>query len=485
MPSERDVLAARLAAIVESSDDAIIGKDLEGFITSWNAGAQRLFGYAPDEIVGQHITTIIPFELRAEEEDDQAELRAGRSVRHFETVRCRRDGSRVDVSITVSPILAPDGTLVGASKIARDISGRRGMERDALRLAALVASSDDAIISKDLNGVIQSWNLGAEQIFGYTAEEAIGRNITLIIPEERYEEEVAVIAQIRRGERISHFETVRRHKDGHLIDVSLTVSPIQTASGAVVGASKIARDISEQKRMRSAAEEASRSKDIFLATLSHELRTPLNTVLGYTHMLQRGVLRPEDLNRALGAISRNAESLTQLVNDVLDASRIVTGKMRLKVRRCDLGEIVESAIETVRPAARAKSLHVEEEYQRGVFVNGDPDRLRQVIWNVLSNAVKFTPPNGTVHVSLKCDGTMVRATIADTGVGIAPEALGRVFDRFWQADSTHSRPHGGLGLGLSLVRHLTELHGGRVTARSPGLDRGATFDIDLPADPPA
>ncbi len=480
MHTARDETAARLAAIVESSDDAIVGKDLNGYITFWNAAAERMFGYTSGEIVGLHITTIIPAGRRAEEDHVISEIRQNRRVEHFETVRCRKDGTLIEVSLTISPILSSDGHIIGASKIARDITERKRFERDALRLAAIVASSDDAIISKDLHGVIQTWNAGAERIFGYTAEEAIGRHITFIIPEDRLAEETHVISRIIAGESVEHFETIRQHKDGQLIDISLTVSPIRTSRGEIIGASKIARDISEQKRLRRAAAEASRAKDEFLATLSHELRTPLNTVLGYSHMLQGGTLQPPVLDKAVEAIIRNGDALTRLVNDVLDASRIVTGKMRLNLERSDLAAIVEEAVETIKPSITAKSQQLQLELGEGLVVTVDPDRMRQVLWNLLSNATKFTPVGGTITVRAEACGDRLVLEVADSGSGISAAALPHVFERFWQADSTHTRGHGGLGLGLSLVRHFIELHGGRVTAHSDGVGKGTRFEIELP-----
>ena len=353
-------------------------------------------------------------------------------------------------------------------------------DETAARLASIVESSDDAIVSKDLNGYISSWNAAAERMFGYSAAEIIGRHITTIIPAERRAEEDHVINEIRQGRRVDHFETVRCRKDGSLIDVSLTISPIYASDGHVIGASKIARDITEQKRLREAAAEASRAKDEFLATLSHELRTPLNTVLGYTHMLQSGSLHPASLEKALEAISRNGEALTRLVNDVLDASRIITGKMHLNLGRCDLAAVVREAVETIEPAVAAKEQQLRVELDDGMIVTGDRDRLRQVLWNLLSNAVKFTPTGGAVTVRGEARKDSFVLEVADTGNGIAAEALPRVFERFWQADSTHTRGYGGLGLGLSLVRHFVELHGGKATAHSDGLGKGTQVTIELP-----
>jgi PAS domain S-box-containing protein len=471
---------AHLAAIVSSSDDAIISKDLQGYIRSWNAGAERMFGYTAAEAVGQHITIVIPEHLHREEEFVMAEVRQGRVVDHYETVRRAKDGHVLDVSLTVSPIRDSNGQVVGASKIARDVTERRRAEREAFRLAAIVQSSEDAIVSKDLNGIILTWNPGAERMFGYTAEEAIGQSITMIIPEERLSEETMVLSRIRAGIPLEHFETVRQRKDGSTIEISLAVSPIRDRQGRVIGASKIARDISEQKELQRAAAEASRMKDEFLAVLSHELRTPLNTVMGYMRILRREDVAPDLRDKALAAMERNTEALTQLVNDVLDTSRIVTGKLRLQLGTVSVPTIINEAIDTVRAAAEAKGIHVHTFVGLQLELVGDADRLRQVLWNLLSNAVKFTPPGGRITVGAAGESGGVRLTVSDSGIGIDPQDLPRVFQRFWQAESGVTREYGGLGLGLALSRHLVELHGGTIDVRSEGRGRGATFTVHLP-----
>jgi PAS domain S-box-containing protein len=474
--------SARLAAIVASSEDAIIGKDLNGVITSWNAAAERMFGYTAGEAIGQPITLIIPKERRSEEDYVIGQVRAGNSLDHYETMRCRKDGSLIPVSLSVSPIRDSAGTIVGASKIARDITTSQRLQREALRLAAIVASSEDAIVSKDLNGIVQTWNPAAERIFGYTAEEAIGKSITMIIPEERLPEETEVLSRVRAGLSVEHFETVRRRKDGTLIDISLTVSPVRMPNGEIIGASKIARDITYQRRLRDAADFASRMKDEFLAVLSHELRTPLNTVLGYAKVLRRDDARmtPEIRSRALSALERNAEVLTRLVNDVLDTSRIVSGKLRLALDNCAVDQFVAEAVETIRPAADGKEIQLSVAVVPGLVVYGDRDRLQQVVWNLLSNAIKFTPQNGTVSIRAERHDSMVQITVADSGIGIAPEHQPYIFQRFWQADTTVSREHGGLGIGLALARHLVEMHGGSIAVESAGHGRGAIFTVSLP-----
>jgi PAS domain S-box-containing protein len=473
---------ARLAAIVASSDDAIVSKDLTGIITTWNAAAERMFGYTAEEAVGKSITMIIPTERLSEEEFVLSRIRSGRPIEHFETVRRRKDGTFIDVSISVSPIRGADGTVIGASKIARDVTHARRMEREAFRLAAIVESSEDAIVSKDLYGIIQTWNRSAERMFGYTADEAIGRSITIIIPEERLAEETLVLSKIRAGQTVDHFETVRRRKDGTFIDVSLTVSPIRNALGVVIGASKAARDITEAKRLRQMVEEASRAKDEFLAVLSHELRTPLNTVVGYARMLQREdvIITPELRVKALEALARNANALIRLVSDVLDTSRIVTGKMRLDHAAFEFGEVARDAIETQRQAMEAKQLTLHTQIEDNLRMIGDADRIRQVIWNLVSNATKFTPAGGQIVIDARRTGSSIRLEVRDTGRGIAREHLPLVFQRFWQAEAGVGREYGGLGLGLALARHIVELHGGTIQADSAGAGHGASFVVTFP-----
>jgi PAS domain S-box-containing protein len=242
--------AAKLAAIVESSDDAIIGKDLDGVITSWNRGAEQLFGYTADEALGRPVTILIPDDrVNDEEPHILARIRRGERVDHYETVRRHKDGRLLEISLTVSPIFDEHRNIIGASKIARDVSARKQTDAEIARLASIVQSSGDAIVSKDLNGIITSWNRGATDLFGYTADEMIGRSVTTLIPDDHLDEEPAILAQIRRGQRVEHYETIRRHKDGRLLDISLTVSPLYDSAGRIVGASKTARDITQRKRV--------------------------------------------------------------------------------------------------------------------------------------------------------------------------------------------------------------------------------------------
>jgi PAS domain S-box-containing protein len=358
----------------------------------------------------------------------------------------------------------------------------------ARRLAAIVESSDDAIVSKDLDGIITSWNRAAELMFGFTADEQIGRSILTIIPADRESEEQDVIAKIKRGEIVDHYETVRRRKDGSVFDISLTISPIRDESGTVVGASKIARDITERKRAEHAiaaarleAEEANRLKDEFLATLSHELRTPLNALVGYTRMLRDGKLAAADHARAFEILERNASLLTRLVDDMLDVSAIISGKTKLNVRPVVLSQLIDQAVAMITPTAAAKGVTIETAIDRFVApLNADADRLHQVLWNLLANAVKFTARAGVVTVSLESSGEFVEIIVSDTGSGINASFLPYVFDRFRQSERESAGRQGGLGLGLAISRHIVELHGGTITAASEGDGKGATFTVLLP-----
>ena len=362
-------------------------------------------------------------------------------------------------------------------------------------LEAIIESADDAIISKTLDGILTSWNRAAEHIFGYTADEAIGKSVRMLIPENLQDEEAIIISKIKAGEKVEHYKTKRVAKDGRLINVSLTVSPIKDGNGKIIGASKILRDITRQKQIederdlllsrekeaREQAEGASRSKDEFLGLLSHELRTPLNSILGWTRILSSHHLDEAASEQALETIDRNAKLQARLIDDMLDVSRIISGKLRLDAQPVDLTSVINAAVETLRPAAEAKRVHMNVALDFGTgTVLGDPMRLQQVVWNLVSNAVKFVPREGSVRIALRRIDSQVEILVMDNGPGIEEDFLPFVFDRFRQGDSTPNKRYAGLGLGLSIVRHLVELYGGTVEARNGGEGEGAVFSVKLP-----
>ena len=379
----------------------------------------------------------------------------------------------------------------------------RDPQHAAALLAAIVASSDDAIISKTLNGIITSWNAGAERLFGYTADEAIGQPMTLIIPAERHEEESDILRRIRLGQRVEHFETVRVAKDGRRVDVSLTISPVHDRHGRVIGASKVGRDISASKRAaeesaRSSAllresrdelqrvnaqlSEADRRKDEFLAVLAHELRNPLAPIRTAIQYLRLKGPPDAALQNARDIIDRQVRHLIRLVDDLLDISRISSGKISLQKERVSLALIVTDAIEASRPLIESQNHQLTVTLPaEPVYLDADLTRLAQVLQNLLNNAARYTPPGGKIALHAEFDGQQVVIRVTDTGIGIPRDMLSHVFDLFTQVDRSIERSTGGLGIGLTLVQRLVELHGGNVEARSNGLNQGSEFIVCLPA----
>ncbi|HEU5239575.1 MAG TPA: MASE1 domain-containing protein [Pyrinomonadaceae bacterium] len=463
----------------------------------WSPELEQIFGLQPGEFPQ---TEEAFFEFINPEDRERLRAAIARAIetrKDFDVeFRIRRkDGAERWMLGRGRSFYDEEGRPYRLAGLGLDITGRKRAEMASKRLAAIVEFSDDAIIGKDLNGVVTSWNLGAERLYGYTAEEMIGKPIATLIPAERPDEEPAILARLRRGEVIDHYETIRVTKEGKVLDVSLTVSPIIDADGKVIGASKIARDITQKKRAekereellasehaaRSEAEAANRIKDEFLATLSHELRTPLTAMLGWLTMMRSGRLDDETSKRARETVERNARAQAQLIEDLVDVSRIAGGKMQLDVQPVDLSSVINAAVDIVRPAANARGVSIEIAAEPVVGpVAGDPARLQQIVWNLLSNAVKFTSRDGYVYVKLRRVESFAEVEVRDTGIGIDADFLPWVFERFRQAESSVTRSHRGLGLGLAIVRHLIELHGGTVSAHSDGEGKGSTFTIQVP-----
>jgi len=357
---------------------------------------------------------------------------------------------------------------------------KRAGEASAL-LANIVETSDDTIVSKTLDGVILSWNAGAERLFGYAAAEAIGQSITLIIPEELRQEELSILGRLRRGERIEHFETVRVAKDGRRVDVSLTVSPIRDDEGEIVGASKIARDITDRKRAEQALRDADRRKTEFLATLAHELRNPLAPIRNSLEIIKRADGDRDLLRRGRDAIERQVGHMVRLVEDLLDVSRITRDELELRRTGAELASVVHQAVETCRPLAERENQTIEVRLPgEPVYLDADPVRLAQVFSNLLHNACKYTPPGGSISLAAEAQGGEVVVNVKDSGIGISPAQLGSIFDMFARADTTLERSRGGLGIGLTLVKRLVEMHGGTIEAHSEGEGRGSEFSVRLP-----
>ncbi|MBV9642051.1 MAG: PAS domain S-box protein [Verrucomicrobia bacterium] len=505
-----EITSRRLAAIVASSADAIIGKDLNSIITSWNSGAERIFGYTAEEMIGTSIMRLIPPDRQDEEQEILSRIRRGECFDHFETVRLAKDGRQLNVSIMVSPIKNSIGHVIGASKVARDITERKEAqerERQLLAEAATANAKFRAFFEQGplfagimaLDGTILEANRLSLEACGYTKEQVIGKKFW-DCPWWCYS--AALMQQIKlavtqaAAGQIYKAEMPYLVADGSQRTVSLLVLPIKDETGRTMFLAPTGTDITELKRAesqrddllqaeraaRAAAEHASLLKDEFLATLSHELRTPLNGILGWSHIMQQGNAGAEIIAQGLEVIDRSARAQSEIIEDLLDMSRIMSGKVRLDVQRLDLSTIVHAAVETARPAAEAKGIRLQMiiDPLNGVLVSGDVNRLQQVLWNLLSNAVKFTPKGGRVQVLLERIHSHLEISVIDTGEGIKPEFLPFVFDRFRQADASTTRRHSGLGLGLSIVKQLVELHGGSVRAESNGPGQGSTFIIALP-----
>jgi len=496
---------AYLKAIIESSEDAIIAHDLDGTITLWNPAAERLLGYSADAAIGRPTLMLFPADRHAEEIEVLKRVWGGEPVPHFETALATANGHHIDVSLTVSPILDASGAVVGASTIARDIRGRKAGELAQLHLAAIIESSEDAIVSKDLNGIVTSWNTSAERLFGFTADEMIGQSITRIIPTERLAEETFVLAQVRAGRRVEHFETVRQGKSGDCIDISLTVSPIRNAEGRVIGASKIARDITKHRRLLESQREAqareeaalrqvlevenrriqegSRLKGEFVANMSHELRTPLNSIMGFAELIadQRLGPVPPAYTEFGGLILKSAKHLLQLINDILDLAKVESGKIDLKPEWVDLSSLVDDVTSIAGGVARQRHIEIttgiDPEVRRAYL---DPTRLKQVLYNYLSNAIKFSPEHGRVEIRVRPDDDeRFCIEVKDRGVGIKPEDVNRLFVEFQQLDASTTKSYPGTGLGLALTKRIVEAQGGSVAVETaPGV--GSTFSAILP-----
>ncbi len=682
-----DVLptAQLLSAIVDSSDDAIISKSLDSVITSWNPAAEKIFGYTSEEAVGRSILILIPEERQDEERVIMDHLRRGQRVDHFDTVRRRKDGRLIDVSLTISPIKNNAGEVVGASKIARDVTKRKRAEelaeREKSRLEIINQVASKLAGELDLQKLVQAVTNAGRELSGaafgaffHNVENEQGESYMLYTlsgaPREAFEKfgmprntpifaptfagtavvrrddilkdpdyghmpphhgmpkghlpvrsylavpvtsrsgsvigglffghpepgkftedaetmVVAVAAQAavaidnarlysaldRELQQQKLMEAALRESEalstsvlnsspdcikvmdlsGHLLSMNppgmvnmeiddfavmkdhvwsslwpesmrgtvehavlkaargdtarfdgpcptakgtpkwwdVIVTPISGPDGRATSLTATSRDVTEQRKVAEAiqnamaeAERQGRMKDEFLATLSHELRTPLQSILGWTQMLRSGLCDAEEQQQGLEVIDRNAQAQTRIIEDLLDMSRILSGKVRLDVQRVNLAEVIEAALETVKPSAQAKELRLQAILDPVAKpVSGDPSRLQQVFWNLLSNAIKYTPKDGRVQILLERVNSHLEVTVSDTGMGISAEFLPHVFDRFRQADASTTRRHGGLGLGLAIVKHLTELHGGTVRAKSAGPGCGSTFIVTLPVAP--
>jgi len=500
----------RFRLLVDSVRDyAIFMLDPQGHVLTWNAGAERFKGYRAAEIIGSHFSRFYTPEAMARGLPAE-ELEAAKELGSFEDEgwRVRKDGTLFWANVVITAMRDETGELIGYAKVTRDLTQRRhheeALRQSEERFRLLVEGvADYAIFMLDVNGRIATWNVGAQRIKGYSADEIIGQHFSVFYPQEAKdsgwpEHELQVAAESGRFVDTGW----RLRKDGTAFWANVTITAMRDAAGRLIGFAKLTRDMTQSQRVvaiemehqereqlldsersaRMAAQRAIRIKDEFLATLSHELRTPLSAILGWTQILLKGHATSEaDRRRAVEVIDRNARAQVQLIEDLLDLSRIMSGKLRLDLQQVAMLDVVQAAVDSAAPAAAAKDIRLRSLLDPSrMMVNGDASRLQQVVWNLLTNAIKFTPKGGQVQVLLQRVNSHIELSVADTGVGIPAGFIGQVFDRFSQRDSSSTRQHGGLGLGLAICKQLVELHGGTIRASSPGEGQGSTFFVELP-----
>jgi PAS domain S-box-containing protein len=487
--SETAELDPILKLTLASIGDAVIVTDVHGRVRFLNGVAESLTGWSAERARDQPLQSvfhIVNERTRAPVEDPAWKvLQSGATIglaNH--TTLLSKSGREIPIDDSAAPIRSAEGALLGVVLIFRDITSQRRAQRAQVWLSAIVESSDDAIISKTIEGFITSWNPAATRLFGYAADEIIGKHITTIIPLELHSQEDEILARLRRGERIEHFETERVAKDGHRIEVSLTVSPIRDEDGDVIGASKIARDITRRREAERVLREASLRKDEFLATIGHELRNPLAPIRNVTDVLCKARFRKPELRSACDILRRQVRVMTQLVEDLLDVSRIGSGQLALRLEPVELAELLMATVTSLRHALEAKSQTVAFSFAgETLVVLADRIRLTQVFSNLIQNANKYTQSEGQIQIGVHREGGQAVVSVRDNGIGIQPGMLEKVFELFSRAGHAHDPEDGGLGIGLALSRRLVELHRGTLEARSEGEGRGSEFVVRLPASP--
>ena len=482
-----------LAAIIDASDDAIINETLDGIITAWNPAAEKMFGYTAEEAVGQPIILIIPLEGRAEETEVRARLRRGEHVDHFETMRQAKDGRQVNIALTISPIKNTSGHTVGSSKVSRDISQRLQIEAalkiSEVRYRRLFQTAKDGILILDAHtGKIIDANAFMSGLTGQELPDLIGKELYEIGLFADESSSKAAFQELKQNGYIRYEHLPVQNKNGNITQIEVIANVYQEGDRLVAQCN--IRDISARVSMeeqikiqsRALADEA-RRKDEFLAMLSHELRNPLAPIRSATHLLRLQERGSENLiaREAREVIERQVANLTRLVSDLLEISRVVSGRVRLQRETVDLAQSARHALETVTTLIERKKHQVTLAIcERPLWVHADPTRLEQVIVNLLTNAAKYTDPGGRIWLSVDRRHNHAELLVRDSGVGIEPKMLPHLFDLFSQADRSLDRSQGGLGIGLSLVQKLVELHVGTVEAHSDGPGKGSEFIVRLP-----
>ena len=471
-----------LKAIEDIRDYAIFMTDANGIVTHWNVGAQHILGYTEAEIIGVDAAKFFTTEDRARNIPEKELATAAVQGRaEDERWHVRKDGSRFWASGIVAPVRDQTGKLIGFSKVMRDMTERNKLTEERDRFFAL---SIDMLCVVQLDGRFQRVNPAFQNVLGFSEEELLAMSVFSLLHPDDLSSTLNEYEKLAAGQPVGWMENRLRCKDETYRWVTWSYFPVPE-DGLAFG---VGRDMTElrgvHELLRARADElenANRIKDEFLATMSHELRTPLTSILGWARLLDTNQLREQDKQRAIHVIQRNAQAQAKLIEDLLDVSRIITGKLRIEFQPVSFAALTESVVNSLRPAIDAKQLELSTNIDPAAGpILGDPARLEQIVTNLLSNAIKFTPNQGRIDVSLERRDSRVRLEVKDTGVGIAPESLPFIFERFRQVDSSNVRAHGGLGLGLAIVDYLVRQQAGKVRARSEGLGAGATFTVEFP-----
>ena len=471
--------------IIANAPDPVFVSDLEGKILLANEAVSELLGFREHEVLEQSLSRFVS---SAEARELMVALRevVERGVTRDVRLNPRSaSGERIPTTLNASALRGPQGRVIGVIGILRDM---RELDKARAYAENLIKNAPDPVFVSDLQGKILQANDAVYSLLGFRTAEVVEQSLSRFISVDETREFMAALREVVARGVTRNARLNPRSASGEMIPTTLNASALRDAEGVVIGAIGILRDMRAYERVvrdleesRRKLDEANRAKDEFLATLSHELRTPLNAILGWARLLRSGTLDADSARRGPEVIERNTRVLAQLIEDLLDVSRIITGKLRLEVRPADLIAVITAAMEAVQAAADAKGIRLEASLDGMLgVVPADPDRLQQVVWNLLTNAIKFTPIGGRVDIRLERAEAGARFTVTDTGSGIRPELLPFVFDRFRQGENSTTGPHRGLGLGLAIVRHIVELHGGVVRAESDGENRGTTFTVDLP-----
>jgi PAS domain S-box-containing protein len=466
------------AALVNASDDPIISKDLTGRIISWNRAAARVFGYQTEEILGQSVLRLIPPRFHHEENEILRKLRADETIEPYETNWLRKDGTNVSVSVIIYPVRNETGNIIGASKIAHDLSERKRNDESRFRLAAIVDSADDAIVSKDLNGIVTSWNAGAQQMFGYTAGEMIGQSILRIIPEELQYEEDEILRKLRAGDRIDHYETKRVKKNGDRIEVSVTISPIRDEVGRVTGASKIARDISDRKRVELLLIQSEKlvATGRMAATIAHEINNPLESVMNLIYLARQYSSESSKAHQYLLTAEEELERVSHIARQTLGYYKDTGSPTEVY-----LHDLIENVLAVYNSKLIAASIAVEVQFNDLQKIVASKGEMLQVFSNVIANAIDAMPQGGTLKISTRnligSAGDGIQTVIRDSGTGIKQDHLAKIFEPFFTTKGDL-----GTGIGLWVVRQLLERRGGQISVASTTEqgNSGTTITIFVP-----